>query len=141
VFDQLGRGDAPLPASCFDSATAEDRLARFYGVGRWTGSAVFARRTGGRSGAIAYVEKTQISERPPLQRPGARGSRFALFIDPATRANLEIERTLSGSRQGSLLKAIDRTVTGGGGRCSPKLLRSPLTDPTRSTRGSIPSPS
>ena len=36
------------------------------------------------------------------------------MIDAATRANLELMRTLSGERRGSLIAAIDRTVTVGG---------------------------
>ncbi|TIR01757.1 DNA mismatch repair protein MutS, partial [Mesorhizobium sp.] len=48
---------------------------------------------------------------------------------PATRANLELLRTLSGSREGSLFKAIDRTVTGGGARLLADRLMAPLTDP------------
>jgi DNA mismatch repair ATPase MutS len=91
------------------------------------------------AGALAYVERTQISERPVLQRPEREDAGSTLFIDPATRANLEIERTLSGSRQGSLLKSIDRTITGGGARLLAERLRSPLTDSTRSTSGWIPS--
>jgi DNA mismatch repair protein MutS len=70
------------------------------------------------AGAIAYVEKTQKAERPPLA-PEREEAGSTLFIDPATRANLELLRTLSVSRDGSLLKAIDRTVTGGGARLWP----------------------
>ncbi|RWD19525.1 MAG: DNA mismatch repair protein MutS, partial [Mesorhizobium sp.] len=44
-------------------------------------------------------------------------------------ANLELLRTLSGSRDGSLFKAIDRTVTGGGARLLADRLMAPLTDP------------
>ena len=57
-----------------------------------------------------------------------------LFIDPATRANLELLRTLSGSRDGSLFKAIDRTVTGAGARLLADRLMSPLTDPAAINR-------
>ena len=39
-----------------------------------------------------------------------------MAIDAATRANLELMRTLSGERRGSLLDAIDRTVTAAGSR-------------------------
>ena len=45
------------------------------------------------SGAIAYVEKTQKAERPPLSRPEREEAGSTLFIDPATRANLELLRT------------------------------------------------
>ena len=34
-----------------------------------------------------------------------------MAIDPATRTSLEIEKATSGAREGSLLGAIDRTVT------------------------------
>ena len=43
-------------------------------------------------------------------------------------------RTLSGERNGTLLKAIDRTVTGGGGRLLAERLMSPLTDPDEINR-------
>jgi DNA mismatch repair protein MutS len=129
VFDQLGLAVTPLPASYFDSSTAHDRLALFYGVQTLDGFGMFSRaELSAAAGAIAYVERTQISERPVLQRPERETSGSTLFIDPATRASLEIERTLSGARQGSLLKSIDRTVTGGGARLLAERLRSPLTD-------------
>ena len=81
-----------------------------------------------------------MSRRP--RRPSARRSSFpereqagsTLFIDPATRANLELLRTLSGSRDGSLFKAIDRTVTGAGARLLADRLMSPLTDPAAINR-------
>ena len=75
----------------------------------------------------AHLETTQAG-RLPLLRPPVRGRRAdVMAIDPATRASLEIDRSLSGGREGSLLAAIDRTVTapargcwppGCAGRCS-----------------------
>jgi DNA mismatch repair protein MutS len=52
-----------------------------------------------------------------------------LAIDQATRANLELVRTLSGERRGSLLAAIDRTVTAAGSRLLAQRLAAPLTAP------------
>ena len=52
-----------------------------------------------------------------------------LSIDAATRRNLELTRTLSGERDGSLLAVIDRTVTGAGARLLVDRLAAPLTDP------------
>jgi DNA mismatch repair protein MutS len=49
-------------------------------------------------------------------------------IDAATRANLELTRRLSGERAGSLLSAIDMTVSPSGGRLLAERLASPLTD-------------
>ncbi len=130
VFDVLGRVANPQPAALFDSAAASGRIARFYGVATPESFGQFSRaELAAISGAIAYVEKTQISERPPLARPEREESGSSLFIDAATRANLELTRTLSGNRDGSLLKAIDRTVTGGGARLLAERLTAPLTDP------------
>jgi DNA mismatch repair protein MutS len=130
VFDVLGRIVSPQPAILFDSGGAADRVGRFFGIATLDGLGQFSRaELSAISGAIAYVEKTQKAERPPLTRPEREASGASLFIDPATRANLELSRTLSGSRDGSLLKAVDRTVTGAGARLLAERLMSPLTDP------------
>ena len=55
-------------------------------------------------------------------------------IDQATRANLELVRTLAGERRGSLLAAIDRTVTAAGSRLLAQRLAAPLTDPAAIAR-------
>ncbi len=130
LFDMLGQLVNPQPSSLFDSATAESRILRYFDVATLDGFGQFKRtELSAISGIIAYIEKTQISERPPLSRPEREQSGSTLFIDPATRTNLELLRTLSGSRAGSLLKAIDRTVTGVGGRLLAERLMSPLTAP------------
>ena len=129
TFDVLGRVANPQPANLFDSAAASSRISRFYGVATPDSFGQFDRaELAAIAGAIAYVEKTQKAERPPLSRPEREDAASTLFIDAATRANLELTRTLSGSRDGSLLKAIDRTVTGGGARLLAERLTGPLTD-------------
>ncbi|WP_374830435.1 DNA mismatch repair protein MutS [Paenochrobactrum pullorum] len=130
VFDLIGRSVIPQPAILFDSAAAQSRIQRYYDVATLDGFGQFSRsELSAISGAIAYIEKTQISERPPLMRPEREQEGSTLFIDPATRANLEMVRTLAGHRDGSLLKAIDRTVTGGGSRLLAERLTAPLTSP------------
>ena len=57
-----------------------------------------------------------------------------MAIDQATRGNLELMRTLSGERRGSLLDAIDRTVTAAGSRLLAQRLAAPLTDPAQIAR-------
>lgn len=129
-IDPLGRVAVPQPAVLFDSAAAADRLARYFGVATMDGFGTYSRaELAAAAAAVAYVEKTQLAERPALSVPEREEGAATLFIDPATRANLEIVRTLSGERAGSLLKAIDRTVTGGGARLLAERLMSPLTDP------------
>jgi DNA mismatch repair protein MutS len=130
TFDVIGRLANPQPAILFDSSAATGRIARFYEVATPDSFGEFSRaELSAIAGAIAYVEKTQVSERPPLGFPEREEEGTSLFIDAATRANLELLKTLSGSRDGSLLKAIDRTVTGGGARLLADRLMSPLTDP------------
>src|SRR6266850_715655 len=65
-----------------------------------------------------------ISLSPPCRE--AAGTTMA--IDPATRANLELTRTLAGERRGSLLDAIDCTATPAGSRLLAQRLAAPLTD-------------
>jgi DNA mismatch repair protein MutS len=128
IFDMVGRVAVPQPAVLFDSATAEARVTRFFGVNSLDGFGSFSRvELAAAAAAVAYVEKTQFAERPPLGRPERESSATTLFIDPATRANLELVKTLSGERSGSLLHAINRTVTGSGARLLAERLMSPLT--------------
>ena len=53
-----------------------------------------------------------------------------MAIDPATRQSLEIDRTQRGSKSGSLLSVIDKTVTGPGARLLGDYLARPLVDET-----------
>ncbi|WP_139317459.1 DNA mismatch repair protein MutS [Rhizobium oryziradicis] len=129
AFDVLGRVVVPQPAILFDSASAEGRITRYFAVQTLDGFGSFSRpELAAAAAAIAYVEKTQISERPPLGLPERQSSSSTMFIDAATRGNLELVKTLSGQREGSLLNAIDRTVTGGGARLMAERLMSPLTE-------------
>lgn len=130
VFGVLGRIATPLPEVLFDSTSAEKRICDYYHVATLDGFADFSRvELAVISGIISYIEKTQIAERPPLMRPEREREGATLFIDPATRINLELTRTLSGKVDGSLLKAINRTVTGGGARLLAERLMTPLTQP------------
>jgi DNA mismatch repair protein MutS len=132
TFDILGKVVSPQPAVLFDSATAENRIARYYDIKALDGFGTFSRaELSAGAAAVAYVEKTQLAERPALGHPERENAASTLLIDPATRANLELVKTLSGDRNGSLVKAIDRTVTGGGARLLGERLMSPLTDAER----------
>lgn len=119
----------PQPASMFDSSRAAANLQQFYGVSTMDGFGAFSREELAAANAvIGYIERTQFGERPPLSRPQRDDPSRILYIDAATRANLELVRALGGSREGSLLKAIDRTVSGAGARLLFQRLTSPLTD-------------
>ncbi len=124
----------PQPGALFDSSRAAENLQRFYDVKTLDGFGAFTRaELAAANAAIAYVEKTQISERPALARPEREETNQVLYIDAATRANLELTRTLSGEKTGSLLRTIDRTVSGGGARLLAERLTGPLTSPSEIT--------
>jgi DNA mismatch repair protein MutS len=77
---------------------------------------------------FTYVEITQVGRAPLMRPPRKEAPGSLLLIDAATRANLELMRSNQGARSGSLLAAIDRTVTGAGARELASRLGSPLTD-------------
>ena len=130
LFNILGRIVTPQAASLFDSNMAERNICDYFKLATLEGLGHYDRaELSAISAAIGYVEKTQINERPPLMRPLREDENASLFIDPSTRNNLELTRTLSGQRDGSLMKAIDRTVTGGGARLLSERLMAPLIAP------------
>jgi DNA mismatch repair protein MutS len=119
----------PLPRDGLDPASAERRLKDYFGVATLDAFGSFSRAEITAAGcALFYVEKTQLDSRPVLNPPSRDGAGASLAIDAATRANLELTRTLSGERAGSLLATIDCTVTPGGARLLAERLAGPLTD-------------
>ena len=130
TVEGLGAAISPVPRAFFDGATAQDRLSSYFSVGTLDGFANYTRaELIAASGILAYIDKTQLGERPPLDPPVKEAATGQLLIDLATRANLELVRTLSGERRGSLLSAIDKTVTGAGSRLLASRLAGPLTNP------------
>jgi len=122
---------APLPGSRFDSDNARRRLEGLYGVSALDAFGAFGRAELAAAGALVdYVELTQVGKLPRLDPPRRLAAGAVMEIDAATRRNLELARTLSGERRGSLLSVVDRTVTGGGARLLAARLAAPLTDPT-----------
>ena len=77
---------------------------------------------------------TQKGRAPRLSPLNLAASGGIVQIDPATRRNLELTETLAGEREGSLLAAIDRTVTAAGARALADRLASPSTDPALITK-------
>jgi DNA mismatch repair protein MutS len=120
----------PLARDVFDGVTAERRLASYFGVATTEAFGAFSRlELAAAAACVTYVERTQVGRRPPLTPPARMTAGTALQIDAATRANLELTRTLSGERRGSLLSIIDRTVTAAGARLLGQRLSAPLIDP------------
>jgi DNA mismatch repair protein MutS len=80
---------------------------------------------------LEYLQLTQLGAMPRLNAPRKLIQQEFLAIDPATMRNLEILQTLSGQHQGSLLAAMDCTVTAAGGRLLARRLSQPLTQVER----------
>ena len=119
----------PLTRDVFDSATAERRLCDYFAVATMDGLTSLSRlEATAAAAAVTYVDRTQVGRRVPLAPPAREVSGATMAIDSATRANLELTRTLAGERRGSLLDAIDGTVTAAGSRLLAQRLAAPLTD-------------
>jgi len=120
---------APQAQIKFDSASAARQLKAFYGVKVLDGFGGFSRAELSACGAlIDYISITQLDAVPALRPPERQHVGSTLMIDAATRTNLELTRTLSGKRDGSLLSVIDKTVTSAGGRRLAARMASPSTD-------------
>jgi DNA mismatch repair protein MutS len=88
--------------------------------------------------SIAYVEESQLRPEAPdvrgratlkhVERPKPYVPGDALILDLQAREHLELFRAQNGSREGSLLGAIDRAVTAMGGRLLARWLAYPLRD-------------
>ncbi len=120
----------PMAQALAEPSASEARLKRLYGVETLDG---FGQLTGAEVSALgliaAHLEVTQAGRMPALSPPRRAGEADVMAIDPATRISLEIDRSQSGGREGSLLSAIDRTVTPGGARLLSARLSRPLLDP------------
>ncbi len=124
-----GAALTPVAAAFFDSLAGERLLKDRLGVTELGGFGVFDRAELAATGALLkYVDLTQVGARPVVRPPRRTGPADSLIIDAASRASLELLRSTSGQRDGSLLAAIDRTVTGAGARELAARLASPSCD-------------
>lgn len=131
MADDYGISITPLARASFDSEGAAVKLCDFYKVKSLSSFGNFSRsHLSTLGGIIDYLELTQRGNLPLLRPPVLEAEGGVVQIDSATRRNLEMARSLSGGRDGSLLQAIDRTITGAGGRLLEMRLTAPSTDLT-----------
>jgi DNA mismatch repair protein MutS len=130
LIDRAGVPVTPIPSVRFDSLAAERRLKEQFDVKALDGFGSFSRvEISALGGLLEYILITQAGKLPHLRPPRREVASAVLLIDPATRANLELTRTLAGERRGSLLSVIDLAVTAAGSRCIAARLSNPLCDP------------
>ena len=115
------------PRGEFDSTSAEARLKRVYGVATLDGFGQLSRAgLAAAGGLVAYLEHTAKGTLPFLRPPRIASAAQTMAIDAATRDSLELTQTQAGQRKGSLLDAVDRTVTGAGARLLAADIGAPL---------------
>lgn len=128
-LDVVAAAPTPVPAASFESMSGERQLKDQLAVADLAGFGTFTRpMLAAVASLLRYIDLTQIGKRPHLRPPRIVGQQDALLIDAASRASLELIRTTSGERRGSLLQAIDLTVTSAGARTLLARLSSPIVD-------------
>src|SRR5262249_22244494 len=106
---------APRPDWTFDPATAREALCKQFGVATLAG---FGFESDHQPGLVAagalllYLQETFKAKLTHLRAVRPFRQSDHLLLDEVTRRSLELTRTLrDGHRDGSLLAALDRTVT------------------------------
>jgi DNA mismatch repair protein MutS len=114
------------PRAEFDSVAGERELKARWGVGA---SDAFDRPAlAAAAGLLAYLDEVGRDALPFLRRPVPVAAAQHMMIDGSTRESLELVTAQGGGRAGSLLHAVDRTVTGAGARLLAADIGAPLTD-------------
>src|SRR5262245_232227 len=130
------RAAIPCPDSVSDAypfgpSVAGEVLKRHFGVASLEGYGLAGRgaATAAAGGLLTYVRDTMRSGLAHVDGLAYHDPSLHLVIDAASARNLEIERGLrDGGRTGSLLGAIDRTVTAPGARLLRTWIAAPLRD-------------
>lgn len=129
LFQELKKKLTALPSSRFDPQNSFERLKNLYGVETLEAFGDFKPQEITACGALVdYIRLTQKKDLPTLKPPMRLKEKGRLELDAATRRNLELHRTLSGEKRGSLLEVIDQTKTPMGARLLSMHLSAPMTD-------------
>jgi DNA mismatch repair protein MutS len=119
----------PRPASKGDAKSAKRALEQGFGVQTLDAFGSFNKAELSALGLVYdYVSLTQAGSAPKLAPPQRYETAGIMAIDATTRASLELERSQRGTREGSLLGAIDHTRTAAGGRLLAERIARPLMD-------------
>ena len=117
------------PNSAASSKSGERLLKDAFRVAALDAFGAFSKSELGACGLLLdYLSLTQAGADIRLDPPTRSAKTSARSIDPATRASLEIDTAVNGSRQGTLLDTVDRTLTSPGARLLASRLARPETD-------------
>jgi DNA mismatch repair protein MutS len=130
----------PQSASRFATDAAKSRLQAVYAVASLDALGLTQPGLIATAGAVVqYVQLTQQQNALALQYPQLRQDGDYLHLDAATARNLELRQSQRGTAQGSILFAIDRTITAPGGRLLDQWLSQPLCriEPIRARQAAV----
>lgn len=117
-----------LPASRFNLPNAQRRLEEYFKVKTLDGLGQFSPLELGAAGTLLdYLYLTQKGSMPRLSRMKKIFGNEVMRLDATTQRNLELMTTLSGTKEGSVFNALDRTLTSAGARLFSFHLCAPLT--------------
>jgi DNA mismatch repair protein MutS len=117
------------PRAGFASGEGERLLKARFAVATLDGFGAFDRAAlAAVGGLLTYLDRASQGAATFLLPPTPRTADDHMAIDAATRESLELVRTQTGERKGSLLDTVDRTVTGAGARLLAADISAPLND-------------
>ena len=130
IFDDCGIDMSFVALDKFNYISAKGEVEHFYKAHEISEVGTFSKPETIAAGVlIRYVLETQRGVVPLLQIPQRIVAGAFMEIDPSTRRSLELTHSLSDDKNASsLLKAIDATQTGAGGRLLSFYLSAPLLD-------------
>ncbi len=116
----------------FSHDAARNLLKRHFGVASLDGFGLGEKpaAVSAAGGLLLYLQDTQKSGLQHIDHLALHEPSRHMLLDPATRKNLEIDKSLrDGGRRNSLFAAVDSTTTPAGGRMLRNWLLAPLLDP------------
>lgn len=117
------------PENYFESSNGLSKIEQIFALKQDDQLRQFSRAEIAAAGALlSYVDETQKGQIPYLSAPKRIDSFKTVDIDPSTFRSLELIRTQSGDRNGSLIDLLDIAQTGAGSRLLQSRLLSPLRD-------------
>lgn len=129
-FSQPPCGLRRLPPWHFDVDSATRLLCKQFGCRDLSGFGCqeLTLAVSAAGALLRYVIDTQHSSLPHINRLITEHADECILLDAATRRNLELEFTLGGKTDNTLVHVLDHTATAMGSRCLRRWVKQPLRD-------------
>jgi DNA mismatch repair protein MutS len=130
VLPDGGWSVTPRPSWQFEAASAQRRLCEQFAVRDLSGfgCAGMPLAVGAAGALLQYAQDTQLAALPHLRGLRVQAPDAVLVLDPATRRNLELDRSLSGEERATLLGVLDACSGAMGSRQLRRWLLGPIRD-------------